>query len=260
METKIDFMNTSQFDALQRVCKFLIYSDIVPSMYRKTSENPENKAIANCMIALEMSNRLGESVLSIMQNLYIVNGKPALSAKFLIGVINSCGKFNQLQFKIYNKGILQGRHDIEGNDLQNLCCVAFTQRVGSEIDLVSTEVSLSVAIKEGWYDRKGSKWVTFPEQMIKYRAASFWINIYAPELTIGLRTAEEEADITNTCFDVEDKSSIKENIVIDIENIEVSSVDNIDIEIKKLELKKDLENIKENVEYISEGEDVFRLT
>ncbi len=33
-----------------------------------------------------------------------------------------------------------------------------------------------------------------PEQMLRYRAASFFGRVYAPELLMGLRSAEEEQD------------------------------------------------------------------
>lgn len=51
-----------------------------------------------------------------------------------------------------------------------------------------------MAVKEGWYGKNGSKWQTMPEQMLRYRAASFFGRVYAPELLMGLRSAEEEQD------------------------------------------------------------------
>ena len=33
-----------------------------------------------------------------------------------------------------------------------------------------------------------------PEQMLRYRAAAWFVNVYAPEIAMGLRTAEEEQD------------------------------------------------------------------
>ncbi|WP_252151905.1 hypothetical protein [Acinetobacter sp. ANC 4177] len=51
-----------------------------------------------------------------------------------------------------------------------------------------------MAVKEGWYQKNGSKWQSMPEQMLRYRAASFFGRIYAPDLLMGLRTQEEELD------------------------------------------------------------------
>ena len=62
-----------------------------------------------------------------------------------------------------------------------------------------------MAIEEGWDTKNGSKWRTMPRQMLMYRAASFWTSVYAPELSMGMRTVEEAQDfidITDTAEDV----------------------------------------------------------
>ena len=51
-----------------------------------------------------------------------------------------------------------------------------------------------MAIDEGWYSKNGSKWRTMPEQMLRYRAASFWCSTYSPELSMGMRTVEENVE------------------------------------------------------------------
>jgi hypothetical protein len=56
-------------------------------------------------------------------------------------------------------------------------------------------VSIALAKKEGWYAKQGSKWVTMPQQMLMYRAASWFVRAYAPELAMGLQTAEEIRDV-----------------------------------------------------------------
>jgi hypothetical protein len=47
---------------------------------------------------------------------------------------------------------------------------------------------------EGWHSKNGSKWNTMPDQMFVYRAAAFWQRAYAPEISMGLQTAEESED------------------------------------------------------------------
>ena len=51
-----------------------------------------------------------------------------------------------------------------------------------------------MAKAEGWYTKNGSKWKTMPEQMLQYRAAAFWTRAYAPEIALGMHTAEEIHD------------------------------------------------------------------
>lgn len=47
---------------------------------------------------------------------------------------------------------------------------------------------------EGWSKKAGSKWLTMPEQMFRYRAASFWARTYAPEISMGFPTQEDIMD------------------------------------------------------------------
>jgi hypothetical protein len=53
-----------------------------------------------------------------------------------------------------------------------------------------------MAKAEGWLTKTGSKWITMPELMLKYRAAAFFGRLYAPEVLMGMQTTEEIVDIT----------------------------------------------------------------
>jgi hypothetical protein len=59
---------------------------------------------------------------------------------------------------------------------------------------VGALITIALAKAEGWMSKNGSKWKTMPEQMLMYRAAAFWTRAYAPELSLGMQTAEEVAD------------------------------------------------------------------
>jgi hypothetical protein len=54
---------------------------------------------------------------------------------------------------------------------------------------------MEMAKAEGWIDKTGSKWKTMPELMLKYRAAAFFGRLYAPEIMMGLYSADEIVDI-----------------------------------------------------------------
>lgn len=108
----------------------------------------------------------------------------------------------------------------------NIECVAFTTKKGSNDVLESSPVSIELAIQEGWYTKNGSKWQTMTKQMLMYRAASFWTSAYAPELSMGMRTVEEQQDIyvdyqdvTATEVEAEKKENAnKVNIGVDLAN------------------------------------------
>lgn len=208
-----NFFDPVQFDTMQRVCKLFASSELVPDMYKVSDKNPIEKAMANCMIAIEIAQRIGASPLMVMQNMVPIYGKPSWSSKFLVATVNTCGRFNPLQYRFTEKGML-GMVDytdyvwdnasrskravtkqFDGKKVMDIECVAFTTAKGSEKLLESSPVSIRLAIQEGWYTKNGSKWQTMTKQMLMYRAASFWTSAYAPELSMGMKTIEENQDI-----------------------------------------------------------------
>lgn len=225
-----NYFDSEQFATMQRLCQMFSSADLVPDKYRAKDKESAPKAIANCMIALETAQRIGASPLMVMQNLDVIQGKPSWSSKFLISTINTCGKYEQLKYKFQNLGKV-GKVDIietkwvngskttnkvifDGSEIDNIECVAYTTLKGSDELIESSEVTIKMAIQEGWYTKAGSKWPIMTKKMLRYRAASFWTNEHAPELSLGMRTVEENQDIED--IDYEDLSEkvatkIKEN-------------------------------------------------
>ena len=170
------FANTASFELAQRMVKPLAASDLVPSQFRN---NP-----ANCLIALNMANRMQADPFMVMQSVYVVHGKPSFSSKFLIALVNSSGMLkSNLAFMMVGT---PGKDD-------HGCFCRGVARDGME--LVGPTVTITMAKAEGWYGKNGSKWQTMPELMLRYRAASFWSSLYAPELTLGIRATEELVDL-----------------------------------------------------------------
>lgn len=189
-----DFFNPIQFETMQRVCTLFASSELVPKIYQiGNTPDSKNKAIANCMIAIETAQRIGASPLMVMQNMYIVYGQPAWSSKFLIATVNSCGRYNSLKYKWENLGKIKIPNTDKETD--NWQCIAYTTEKGSNDVLESIPVSIEMAIREGWYTKNGSKWQTMPRLMLQYRTATFWTRAYAPELSMGLKTEDEAHDI-----------------------------------------------------------------
>jgi hypothetical protein len=222
-----NFFDPVQFETMQRICRIFANSELVPDMYKVSEKNSEIKAIANCMIAVEMAQRIGASPLMIMQNMIIIYGRPSWSSKFLVATVNTCGRFNPLQYRFTNKGAVgkvdyteydkvwipetNGRKGyyknnaktvtFDGTKIMDIECIAYTCARGSDKILESSPVSIRLAIQEGWYTKNGSKWTTMSKQMLMYRAASFWTNAYAPELSMGMKTEEEIRDIVDVGYE-----------------------------------------------------------
>ena len=168
-----------QFEVAQRKAKALASSTIVPDTYRNN--------IGNCIIALEMAERMGTPPLMVMQNLYIVHGNPAWSSKYLVGCINASKRFTTLRYEFKGE---------EGTPQYGCRCYAYelSDRERKE-PLYGDWITMDMANKEGWTKKSGSKWLTMPNQMLRYRAAAFWQRVYCPEISMGLLTAEEADDI-----------------------------------------------------------------
>ena len=156
--------------------EYISRSCLIPETYRNKPEN--------CYLALDMANRLGYSVQMVMQNLYVIEGRPAWSAQFVIAAMNASGKFEPIRFEFTG-------------EKENYGCVAYTKDIQGN-KLVSTKVTMRMAQLEGWLSRAGSKWKTMPDQMLRYRAASFLAKIYAPEILMGLQTVEEVEDFSRS--------------------------------------------------------------
>lgn len=67
----------------------------------------------------------------------------------------------------------------------------------------SAPVTMKMAVEEGWYGKPGSKWQTeLRTLMFQYRAGSFFGNIHAPDIVMGMGpTVEEARDVAGT-FDI----------------------------------------------------------
>ena len=184
--------NTLQgFELMQRAAKLLSSSSLVPQEYRGN--------LANCVIALNMAHRVGADPLQVMQNLYVVHGRPGWSSQFLIATFNQSGKFSALRYEW--KGA-------EGKD--DWGCRAYAVEKATGETLRGAWVDIALAKSEGWYAKNGSKWKSMPQQMLMYRAASWFVRAYAPELSMGLQTVEEVRDVFDTArsadgtFEVQD--------------------------------------------------------
>jgi len=171
------FSSESAFVSVQRMAKALASSTLVPDAYRGEAN------LGNCIIALELSQRIGASVMAVMQSMVPIHGKPTWSAAFLIATVNSCGRFSPMRFRWVGK---------ENTDEWG--CRAYAVEREGNLELVGALVTIAMAKAEGWYTKNGSKWKTMPEQMLQYRAAAFWTRAYAPEIALGMHTAEEIND------------------------------------------------------------------
>lgn len=174
------FFDLQSFELTQRVARGFAASSLVPKIYQ--GNTPE--ALGNCMIAINLAKRMNADPLMVMQNLNIIQGRPSWGSPFLIATVNTCGRFTALRFEFF------GERGTDGFG----CRASAMEKATGEM-LVGTDITIAMAKAEGWYSRNGSKWRTMEQQMLIYRAGAFWTRAYAPELSMGLMTADEAEDI-----------------------------------------------------------------
>ncbi|MFP4561581.1 MAG: MucR family transcriptional regulator, partial [Thiohalorhabdus sp.] len=170
------FHDIQNFENAQRMAQALASSTLVPQEYRG------NQNLGNVLIALELSQRTNSSPMMVMQNVNIIQGRPSWSSQFIIAALNSCGRFSPLRFSVEGEG-------------DDKTCRAWAYDKASGEVLEGPPVSIRMAKDEGWYGRNGSKWKTMPDTMLRYRAAAFFGRLYAPDILMGMQTADELQDI-----------------------------------------------------------------
>ena len=176
------FSGIAAFEAAQRMAQALCTSTMVPSEYRG------QQGLSNSLIALEIAARMGLSPLVVMQNMTPIHGKPSWSSSFLIATVNASGRFTPLRFVFDDK-----------DNSSNCFAVARDKATGEVLE--GQLISIEMAKREGWwsrpdrYGKETSKWQSMTGQMLRYRASAFWVKVYCPEISLGLMTQDEVADV-----------------------------------------------------------------
>lgn len=184
------FVDTVSFRKLFDIGKMFASSALVPQTY-------QNRPM-DCTIAVDMANRMGVSPMMVMQNLYVVKGKPQWSGQACMSMIRGSGEFKNVR-PVYT--------GTKGEDSWG-CYIQAEYRDTGEI-VKGTEVTIGMAKAEDWYNKNGSKWKTIPEQMLAYRAAAFFARVYIPNALMGVYVegeaedmSKEERDRTDNPFDI----------------------------------------------------------
>lgn len=172
------FSGNEQFQMAMQASEMLASSNMVPKAYQK---NP-----GSCFVAINTALRLKMDPLMVMQNLYVVYGTPSWSGKFAIALIQACGKFSSLEFE-------ERRNAEEKLVAMRLRAI----RNETRKECFGVWVTEEMVKKEKWMEKDGSKWLTMPELMYRYRAAAFFARTECPEVLNGLSVEGEAEDVAS---------------------------------------------------------------
>ncbi|MEG1870129.1 MAG: hypothetical protein RR205_04690, partial [Oscillospiraceae bacterium] len=168
---------------------YLSQSTMIPKEYQGN--------VGSCLIACEMSVRVNLSPLMVMQQLAVVNGRPTWSGQACTALINQSRRYDK-PLKIVFVG---------DKDTENWGAYAVAYQGNEEFR--GTTVDWKLVKGECWDTRNGSKWKTMPEQMFKYRAASFFAKEHCPDILMGCMVEGEAEDIF---YEQERKISSREEL------------------------------------------------
>lgn len=165
----------SVIDNLNRaynLASFLCQASNIPQAYQNRP--------ADCMIAIDMAERMNVSPMFVFQNMFVVKGKPSWSGQACKALIDNCGKFRNAKHVYFGEGDNHG-------------CYIEAIRTDSNEVVRGVAVTVAMAKAENWWQNK--KWQNMTDLMLGYRAATFFARIHCPELLMGLATEGEADDI-----------------------------------------------------------------
>lgn len=162
----------NSFEHIWRVATAFSKSALVPPHFQGKPENT--------FVALQMALQLEVNPLLALQNIIVIQGRPGFNAQFAIALCNQRGPF---------KGPITWESKGKGKELE-VTAKGILRVTGETVDVT---VSLAMAELEGW--TKNPKYRSMPEQMLRYRSATWLIRLYAPDVLLGFNTNDELEDV-----------------------------------------------------------------
>ena len=168
--TMVQHKFVDDFRECYKLAKTFCQSSIIPQNYQGKVEDTA--------IAIDMANRMGVSPIMVMQNLYVVKGKPSWSGQACMTFLRN--KYKKVKVVYVGEPLTDNRG----------CYIKATDEDGDVIE--GTTVTIAMAKAEGW--TSNSKWRNMPEQMLAYRAATFFARVHCPEILMGVQVEGEVED------------------------------------------------------------------
>jgi hypothetical protein len=173
--------DTARFNQAWRTSKAFADSKMVPAHFQGNT--------AGVFVVLHMATRMELDPFMVLQNMYMVHGKPGMETKLALALVNTRGPFaNPIAWEFDNE-----------ENPKKCTAYAFLKTTGERR---SYTLEWDTVVKEKWLDKDGSKWKTLPKLMFMYRSAIFLIRTVCPEVILGLSTFDELQDIDGEVVDV----------------------------------------------------------
>lgn len=201
------FSDFDLFNQSLQMATILSKTQLIPQNFQGKPED--------CLIALDFARRLGVSPTSVLPELYIIHGRPAISAKFMISLVNRSGVFSRIQWKEDIDGEVEYLVNGSKRTIPNYSAVAYFTELSSGETYESPKIDMRFALSNGWLTKNDSQWQKMPQVMARYRSASILIKTTCPELAMGMESLEEARD-----FEEDERPSRRT-----VQTLEVASVE-----------------------------------
>lgn len=157
--TTVDTNNVQRFE----LAKAFSTSKLVPEHFKNS--------VGDCYIAIGLAERYHMDAWSLMQEMYIIQGKPMMSGKLATAILN-----HSLAEP------LRPEYSGEGDERK----VVVTGRPHGD------EKPLSVDLKVKDAKTANDQWKKNPDQMLMYAGARMWGRRYTPDILLGILFDDED--------------------------------------------------------------------
>lgn len=179
------FNDFEEFQKALQIASALSKTTLIPQNFQGKPED--------CVVAIDYSRRLGLPPTAVMPHLFVINGRPSLSAQFTIALLNRSGKFSRIQWLERAEGTVEYTFNREKRVVPNYSAVAYFTELASGKKYESPVVDVKLALTSGWLIKRDkfkneteSLWAKIPQLMCRYRSAATLIKTVCPELALGM--------------------------------------------------------------------------
>lgn len=152
---------------------------MVPQQYQNSP--------GDCYIAIKLAQRFKMDPWSVMMEMYLINGKPMMSGKLAIAILN-----NSLAEPL--------RPEYSGDGDER--ALTLSGRVEGE------QKPLSVTLKVKDARTANDQWKKNPDQMLMYAGARMWGRRYTPDILLGIVFDDEEVADVNPMIPLNPRTPI----------------------------------------------------
>lgn len=158
---------------------------------------PIEVQVSTAMTILDIGNRLNIGWPEVIANGTFVHGTWTWKSEYIVAHVMNSPKYKDFEYV----EAIDGKAKVsEGKEIDNWTCYLVGIRHDGKRD-EGSEVSFQMAIKEGWWNRTGSKWQTMPRKMLRARAIAFFNREWPTATLLGFKSQDEQEDYSTDYTD-----------------------------------------------------------